>query len=205
MTPWTVALQAPLSMGFPRQEYWSGLPFPSPGDLPDPRTKPVFSSMRCIMLFLHLNHLLLFCIFVVSGLNCELFMTFHNLIPPLLSEDVSIIVVFYRSPSLLWSHHQEGPLVYLCRIDCGLPHRRYCCPKDLPCPGLLHHGCWVPHSLPDNYSLPSVVFSFNFCSFQLELYFLKVGTFLLAPWHTAQQWANNRSQTILNPFFCSSI
>ena len=32
----TVARQAPLSMGFPRQEYWSGLPFPSPGDLPDP-------------------------------------------------------------------------------------------------------------------------------------------------------------------------
>ena len=30
------AYQAPLSMGFPRQEYWSGLPFPSPGDLPDP-------------------------------------------------------------------------------------------------------------------------------------------------------------------------
>ena len=35
-TPWTVACQAPLSMGFPRQEYWSGLPFPSPGDLPNP-------------------------------------------------------------------------------------------------------------------------------------------------------------------------
>ena len=33
-TPWTVALQAPLSMGLPRQEYWSGWPFPSPGDLP---------------------------------------------------------------------------------------------------------------------------------------------------------------------------
>ena len=33
-TPWTVARQAPLSTGFPRQEYWSGLPFPSPGDLP---------------------------------------------------------------------------------------------------------------------------------------------------------------------------
>ena len=40
-TPWTVAHQAPLSMGFPRQEYWSGLPFLSPGDLPDPRIKPV--------------------------------------------------------------------------------------------------------------------------------------------------------------------
>ena len=36
VTPWTVAHQAPPSMGFPRQEYWSGLPFPSPGNLPDP-------------------------------------------------------------------------------------------------------------------------------------------------------------------------
>ena len=36
LTPWTVAPQAPLSMGFSRQEYWSGLPFPSPGYLPDP-------------------------------------------------------------------------------------------------------------------------------------------------------------------------
>ena len=39
-TLWTVAYQAPLSMGFSRQEYWSGLPFPSPGDLPDPRIEP---------------------------------------------------------------------------------------------------------------------------------------------------------------------
>ena len=38
-TPWTVACQAPLSMGFSRQEYWSGLPFPSPGDLPNPGIK----------------------------------------------------------------------------------------------------------------------------------------------------------------------
>ena len=35
-TPWTVARQAPLSMGFPRQEYWNELPFPPPGDLPNP-------------------------------------------------------------------------------------------------------------------------------------------------------------------------
>ena len=41
VTPWTVACQALLSMGFPRQEYWSGLPFPSPGDLPDPGIEPV--------------------------------------------------------------------------------------------------------------------------------------------------------------------
>ena len=41
VTPWTVARQAPLFMGFPRQEYWSGLPFPSPGALPDPGIEPV--------------------------------------------------------------------------------------------------------------------------------------------------------------------
>ena len=39
-TPWTVAHQAPPSMGFSRQEYWSGLPFPSPGDLTDPGIEP---------------------------------------------------------------------------------------------------------------------------------------------------------------------
>ena len=39
-TPWTVTHQAPPSMGFSRQEYWSGLPFPSPGDLPDPAIEP---------------------------------------------------------------------------------------------------------------------------------------------------------------------
>ena len=40
VTPWTVAHQAPLSVGFSRQEYWSGLPFPSRGDLPNPRIEP---------------------------------------------------------------------------------------------------------------------------------------------------------------------
>ena len=39
-TPWTVAGQPPLSIGFPRQEYWQGLPFPSPGDLSDPGIEP---------------------------------------------------------------------------------------------------------------------------------------------------------------------
>ena len=39
-TPWIVAYQTSLSMGFSRQEYWSGLPFPSPGDLPDPGIEP---------------------------------------------------------------------------------------------------------------------------------------------------------------------
>ena len=39
-TPWAAACQAPLSMGFSRQEYWSGLPFPSPGDIPHPGIEP---------------------------------------------------------------------------------------------------------------------------------------------------------------------
>ena len=38
--PWTIAYQAPLSIGFPRQDYWSELPFPYSGDLPDPAIKP---------------------------------------------------------------------------------------------------------------------------------------------------------------------
>ena len=45
MNPWTIAHQAPLSMKFSRQEYWSGLPFPSPGDLPNPGIKPKFPAL----------------------------------------------------------------------------------------------------------------------------------------------------------------
>ena len=44
-TPWTVAHQAPLSMGYSRQEYWSGLPFPPPGDLPNPGIKPMCPAL----------------------------------------------------------------------------------------------------------------------------------------------------------------
>ena len=45
VTPWTVALQAPLSMEYSSQEYWSELPFPPPGDLPDPEIKPVSPAL----------------------------------------------------------------------------------------------------------------------------------------------------------------
>ena len=47
LTPWTVARQAPLSMGFSRQEYWSGLPHPPPGDLPNTGIEP------CLFCLLH--------------------------------------------------------------------------------------------------------------------------------------------------------
>ena len=46
-TLWTVACQAPLSMGFSRQEYWSGLLCPPPGDLPDPGTEPESLNISC--------------------------------------------------------------------------------------------------------------------------------------------------------------
>ena len=48
VTPGNVAYQASLSMGFPRQEYWSGLPFASPGDLPDPGFKPTFLTFPAL-------------------------------------------------------------------------------------------------------------------------------------------------------------
>ena len=47
VTPWTVAYQASPSMEFSRQEYWSGLPFPSPGDIPDPGMEPGSPALRC--------------------------------------------------------------------------------------------------------------------------------------------------------------
>ena len=46
VTPWTVARWAPLSMGFSRQEHWSGLPFPYPGDLPNPGIEPESSTLK---------------------------------------------------------------------------------------------------------------------------------------------------------------
>ena len=45
-TPWTVAYETPPSMEFSRQENWSGLPFPSPGDLPDPAIKPMPPTLQ---------------------------------------------------------------------------------------------------------------------------------------------------------------
>ena len=53
-TLWTVACQAPLSMVFSRQEYWNGLPFSSPGDLPDPKTEPRSPALQAD--FYHRSH-----------------------------------------------------------------------------------------------------------------------------------------------------
>ena len=55
VTLWTVAHQAPLSIGFSRQEHWSGLPFPSPEDLPNPGIKPTSPSLQVDSLPLNLQ------------------------------------------------------------------------------------------------------------------------------------------------------
>ena len=68
-TPWTATRQAPLFMGFCRQEYWSGLPFPTPGDLPDPGIKPessvfagrFFTTEPPEKPIVHLNYLQFMC------------------------------------------------------------------------------------------------------------------------------------------------
>ena len=60
VTPWTAACQAPLSVGFSRQEYWSGLPFPSPGDNPHPGIKPMSPVAPALAgKFLPLCHLII--------------------------------------------------------------------------------------------------------------------------------------------------
>ena len=58
LTPWTVACQTPLPMGFLRQEYWGGLPFPSPGDPPNPGIKPVSPALQVVS---YIAHSLLHC------------------------------------------------------------------------------------------------------------------------------------------------
>ena len=71
--PWTVALQAHLSLGFSRQEYWSGLPFPSPGDHPNPGIKP------CIARWI-LNHWITREVLIVSILKPAISLNFSVLI-----------------------------------------------------------------------------------------------------------------------------
>ena len=60
MTPWTVALQAPLSVGLSRQECWSGLPFPAPGDLPNSGIEPRSPALQADSLLSELLDVLLF-------------------------------------------------------------------------------------------------------------------------------------------------
>ena len=68
-TPWTVALQASLSMEFSRQEYWSGWPFPSPRDLPNPGIKPRSPALQQILYHLSHQYTLNFAVWKVPSHN----------------------------------------------------------------------------------------------------------------------------------------
>ena len=61
-TPQTVAYQASLSMRFSRQEYWNGLPFPSPGDLPNPEIEPRYPAMQAVLYYKLKKCFVIFCV-----------------------------------------------------------------------------------------------------------------------------------------------
>ena len=71
VTPWTVAPQAPLSTGFSRQEYWPRLPFPPPGDLPDPGIEPGSAALKAVSLLTELRGVIQGChTLLLLYLNC---------------------------------------------------------------------------------------------------------------------------------------
>ena len=98
VTPWTVACQAPLSMGFSRQEYWSGLPFPSPGELPDPGIEPRSLALQAYYRDLWLNSLCLFISTIL--LYMSLFSLFQTLV-----QNTSTSVIPHR-----WRRHWNSDL-----------------------------------------------------------------------------------------------
>ena len=67
MTPWTVASPAPLFMELSRQECWSGLPFPSPGDLPDPGMEPRSAALQADSFFFIISIFSFFHLFLLVG------------------------------------------------------------------------------------------------------------------------------------------
>ena len=101
--PWTVARQAPLSMGFFRQEHWSGLPFPSPGDLPDPGIESGSPALPRWILY-HLSHQIFF------FQNVALW----NLISWKEKWDI------YLSPGFLSEFHQHSPECLCAHVSSAL-------------------------------------------------------------------------------------
>ena len=87
VAPWTVAPLAPLSMGFSRQEHWHGLPFPSPGDLPDPGIEP--ASLSSPALAAYCWHLLASPPSFIFQI--QIIMTFHSLLPSLLHPNLPLV------------------------------------------------------------------------------------------------------------------
>ena len=120
VTPWTVGHRAPLSIGFPKQEYWSGLSFPPPGDLPDTGIKPEFlASLPLEGRFFPLCHkVTLYSLWLTSNLRgwysetSECFLFLHQFIlwfqHPLLIQGVQITV--WLSPLCMALYGHSGHL-----------------------------------------------------------------------------------------------
>ena len=130
-TPWTVAYQSPLSMGFSRQEYWSGLPFPSLGDLPDPGIVPGSPALKA------------------DALTSEQ----HNCVP----NSISIILQYKYVPCNIWimiilkqtllfiwhSDLTRHPIFYLANL-CGALVRSTCRPCEACICGLTASHARLP-------------------------------------------------------------
>ena len=104
-TPWTVAYQAPLSMGFSRSEYWSGLPFPSPGDLPDPGVKPMSPALQADALLSEPPF--------VGKVIFLLFNMLSRLIITFLPRSKGLLISWQRSPSIVILEPKKISLLHI--------------------------------------------------------------------------------------------
>ena len=137
VTPWTIAYQAPPSMGFSRQEYWSGLPFPSPGNLPNPGIEPRSPTLQTDALpsepsgkSFYVKYMECLCNIHISGSLCKSY-------PPML--------MF----SHVWLFATPWTVAYQAPLSMGFPKQEYWSrlpfpsPSGLPC----EMPCWMKHNL----------------------------------------------------------
>ena len=108
-TPWTVTHQASLSMGFPRQEYWSGLPFPSPGDLPFSTTEPP-GKPRLTTFFKFGNLWSWQAIF--KNINSQIFLVWVRTGTNFLESNKAIMIIIWNTNILQCSSNSTASVVY---------------------------------------------------------------------------------------------
>ena len=118
-TPWTVAHQAPLSMGFSRQEYWSGLPFPSPGDLSNPGIEPRSPALQADALTSNFSYsqqiIDLVIAFILSwSIFCFKFLFSHNT-----PESTNHLLCLYCPVTLFNAVPCFTSVSKMCLIPCG--------------------------------------------------------------------------------------
>ena len=117
-TPWTVACQVPLSMGLSRQEYWSGLPFPSQGDLPNSGIQPGLLHWQVDSL--PLSHL--------GSQKCDIYIGHKN------------ICIYLFIKSITFYNNEKNPLPsHMCACSVIQPCLTLCYPIDCSLPGSSVH------------------------------------------------------------------